>query len=211
MVDQSRMSKCDNKVYTKGNIAHVFTDGRYTNTRRDIHSRNANIIFGQRLTAGNPEKYRHTVYFGGLCTAVGDFVSDEETIESQLQSMINLENDMWRVVNHGASGSEMIGIRNSGVNDLYLLMDANLRKGDIVVFISEACVFVRNSCVYQGNHIQLKDIFNQPKYKKLKCFVDDRYAHFNKEGNRAVAEYLYNAISRSYKKRLSRGSGSAPS
>ena len=67
----------------------------------DTKSRYLNVVNGERVTVGQPEKAEQTIWFFGPCFVIGVYVEDKYTIESILQERFNREGYSCRVVNCG--------------------------------------------------------------------------------------------------------------
>ena len=95
----------------------------------DIESNYINIHQGERRTVGQPDDYTRSIYFFGPCLIIGAYVSDECTIESYLQAMINKAGYKARVVNCGCWGGNIASISR--------LLSTFMREGDIVIMLLE--------------------------------------------------------------------------
>ena len=173
----------------------VYKNGIYISKLSDCQENGMNIIAGNRFTAHQPEKYVNTVYCYGLCTAFGASVRDENTLESCLQDNINTNKIPLRVVN---SSCGVFRGRMSIINNLYILLNTKFKQGDIVIIIDFLDWFMKDSYVFQGITYRLCDIFNNEVNKSLRCFIDRYWGHFDEIGNKAVADFLYNIIKKTY-------------
>ena len=72
--------------YSHDHIASI-KDGIFHLT--DCNTTYFNVINGRRITIDSPEEYDNTIYFFGSCLSVGYGAEDKNTIESQLQKIIN--------------------------------------------------------------------------------------------------------------------------
>lgn len=101
------------------------------NTMRlmDVSSKYVNVKHGERVTIGQPEEYTRTIFFFGPCLVIGAYVSDEYTIESCLQKMINSAGYKVRVVNCGCWGGNVASVSR--------MVSSLIREGDIVVAMLE--------------------------------------------------------------------------
>ena len=88
-----------------------------------------NIKGGERRTVGQPEDFTRTVFFFGPCLTIGSYVSDEWTLESCLQRLLNEKGYKVRVVNYGSWGGNIACIGR--------MASSLIRKGDIVVALLE--------------------------------------------------------------------------
>ena len=140
------------------------------------------------------EQFTSTIYFFGHCPIPGTFAAYEHSIESYLQEIMNEKNLSIRVLNKGVAG----GFPNSSINHLYQIMDMNFKSGDIVILLNHTSmrfsmwrIAFRN---YLSNHIYLTDAFYKNKSNSVKPFRDCSKSHLNAEGNRIVAEFLWEKL-----------------
>ena len=149
-----------------------------------------NIIGGRRVTKNNPDIYNNSIYCYGPCTAFGAFASDDKTIESFLQLILNEKRYPYRVVNCGSVGN--VNILNNDLNSLYSLMDTKFIKGDIVIHFGHN---LWNNFVHLAKEKQIlfSNIFNTPPFDKVRCF-NQNSEHINETGNHIVAEVIFNQI-----------------
>ncbi|MBR1728793.1 MAG: adenylyltransferase/cytidyltransferase family protein [Selenomonadaceae bacterium] len=159
---------------------------------KDIRRENIfNIIGGQRVTIDVPEYYENSIYCYGPCTALGAFSTDDKTIESYLQNILNETGYKYRVVNCGGVGSGEI--LNNDLNSLYLIMDTEFKSGDIVIHFGGT---MWNYLIHlpKDRRIDFEDIFNNPPFDKLHCFKDISAGHIDESGNEAVAKVIFDRI-----------------
>ena len=81
----------------------VYKNGYYQ--AKDYSSEECHIIDGKRFTVASPLEFSNSIWCFGPCITVGINVKDEDTMESQLQAIINNEFDNIRVVNWGQHGT----------------------------------------------------------------------------------------------------------
>ena len=95
----------------------------------DIESKFINVKNGERATINQPEDYTRTIFFFGPCLVIGAYVSDEHTIESHLQQMINQAGYKVKVVNCGCWGGNVATVGR--------MISTLIREGDVVVAMLE--------------------------------------------------------------------------
>ena len=95
----------------------------------DTQSEYVNIENGERKTVGQPDDYTRTIFFYGACLPIGAYVSDEHTMESYLQAMLNEKGYKVRVVNYGSWGGNVACFGR--------MATSFIREGDIVVLLLE--------------------------------------------------------------------------
>ena len=141
---------------------------------------------GIRYTYGNPEKYDRTIHVFGPCIAFGPFVDEDKTIESYLQEIINQNDLNCKVINHGQNG----GLYSTNV--LYCIMDTNFNRNDIVLFLG----YTGTKILFEENdlYFYLNDIFNKSSLSGTKTFRDKSVWHLNADGNKVVAEFLWEKL-----------------
>ncbi|MGN6710287.1 hypothetical protein, partial [Anaerocolumna jejuensis] len=156
----------------------------------DIQSETRNVKNGNRKTMGNPINSDNSIFFYGACTNFGIDVSDEETIESYLQKIINVKHGKtYKVVNAGGMfGSDLI----QDINSLYIILKQELKEEDIIIQLGFN--MWKNSLIHNiDNYYSLIELFNKAD-NRYQCYFDDWVGHLNKLGNETVAEYIYNKI-----------------
>ncbi len=88
-----------------------------------------NVIDHKRVTTDQPQDYQHTIFMFGGSTMVGAEVSDQYTIASHLQRLINESYpDTFLVENMGVSGYRVKH------QSYYLMEYVDLDSGDMVIF-----------------------------------------------------------------------------
>lgn len=158
----------------------------------DLKSENCNIIEGIRHTkyqSKDVENIKKKIYILGPCTASGLFASDENTIASFLQKLINESKKEYHVVNLGVVGSRST-IYND-INSWHRLMDQKISDGDIVVHLGQASwigAFAKNI----KNYYVSSSYFNQNSM--CNCFILGDSAHFDWKGNKIFAEKIFETI-----------------
>lgn len=165
----------------------VYKNGYYQ--AKDYSSEECHIIDGQRLTVAAPLEFSNTIWCFGPCIIAGINVNDEETLESQLQAIVNSKFNNIRVVNWGQHG--MGSGRRSDINSFHKMLDAVYQEGDIVVHFGENTW--SGLCIQRNEQRhELADVLNTKP--DLKCFVAGVAPHLNKEGYDLVAHYVFDTI-----------------
>ena len=134
--------------------------------------------------------FEHKIYFFGPCITVGTFVNDNDTIESYLQELINDNNLSYKVINCGNHG----GFTGQSINHLYRIMDTNFSQGDIVIHFDVYDIqndFIRKDA---KNYFEFSTIINDAEIKNCKMFIGKTPYHLNAEGNKIVAEFLWEKL-----------------
>lgn len=179
-----RWADHDGRLTVPGSI---YKNGYYQ--AKDYSSEECHIVDGQRLTVAAPPEFSNTIWCIGPCIISGINVNDEETLESQLQAIVNSKFNDIRVVNWGQHG--MGSGRRSDINSFHKMLDAVYQERDIVIHIGEnswsGLCTQRNEQRYE-----LADVLNTKP--DLKCFVAGVAPHLNKEGYHLIADYVFDII-----------------
>ena len=141
------------------------------------------VVNGERLTVGQPEKYKKTVYFLGPCFIYGHYVEDKNTIESLLQRRINDGQYDIKVVNCGSpsyTGSFYVDLMRARLSEMPLM------KGDIVI------VFADYNFFHGITEIDLMSILK--KYGVNADWMVDKPVHCNHKLNALYAEAIYDEL-----------------
>lgn len=145
----------------------------------DRESENIRVYEGVRNTAYQPEIYERTIYFFGSCLFLGGRVSDNATIESYLQKLVNKDGYKYRVVNCGAVTGTKI--------DIPRIMEQQYRKGDMVILYTYANYW---EDVPDVNILQIAEEVNFPNEWTTDCFLE----HCNHRANKLWAERIFKLI-----------------
>lgn len=154
------------------------------NVRRfeDVCGKCVNIADGHRVTMGQPQNYKRTVFIVGGCNVFGIGVSDGGTIASYLQNLLNefeLEQN-FIVQNYGFYLSEVDAATGE---QIAILNSLPVKMGDIVL-----C-----SCAL-SNELPGLDISmaaNRP-HNYGEIFFDT--LHYTEDGNRLIADKLFEKL-----------------
>lgn len=157
----------------------------------DFDSEQCHIKNGIRRTVGIPLYSKNNICFYGACTSMGLHVSDEHTIESKLQLIINKENIPYSVVNAGGMFGTDI---QRDINSLYLILNEKYNSGDIVIQIGfHMWNSELGSKIPNINYYRLAEVYNKREYSYSRIFMDWS-AHLTADGNELVAHYIYQIL-----------------
>lgn len=149
----------------------------------DINSEYVNVVNNFRLTTNQPIEYNNTIYLFGNSVTFGLGSSDDNTISSFLQRIINDNNFKYRVVNYSNHAS------NDYDYQFELMNSINFKPNDIIVSI--VSVNIRSDEDYIINRTQ--ELFDRP-HKNGEIFIDK--THINKIGNEIIAKSLYETMTK---------------
>lgn len=162
---------------------------------------------GERRVVGQPSRYLHTVWLFGNSGTQDPYVSDAQSMASQLQAMLPI----YRIVNRSAGGQLLSG-------EVAWLRETPIRPGDAVAFIDGAMdasaktpperylALIAEGRTYAARHGASLLHFIQP-------YIDGHYsdalpgqrlyvppadffdsAHTNADGDTLVARALFDAL-----------------
>ena len=172
----------DTPGYVEGILRGGFIvekDDRFMHLQ-DMQSRYINVRHGERVTAGQPDRYERTIWFFGPCLVIGNYAGDEYTIESWLQKMLNHRGISARVVNCGCWGGN--------VAILGRISTTHFRKGDILVALMEDL----NLSEEKFRTLDLWEILE--KYQVPDEWMLDNAYHVNHHVNAIYAEAIFNKM-----------------
>ncbi len=174
----------DGYVESIMNERFVVDGPEYMMRLKDTSGRFLNIRDGERLTVGQPEEYDRTVYFYGPCLPIGNYVSDEYTVESFLQKRFNDAGMKIRVVNYGSWGNNVTTINR--------IIKTQFRKGDIIVIMPmELCGPI--------NGLEIFDLWETlEKYQVSAEWLLDTPYHVNHHVMKLYADELFALINRKF-------------
>jgi hypothetical protein len=159
---------------------------------RDYSSKYVNVVNHRRLTTDTPEKYQNTIYFFGDSMVTGLHVGDAETIESNLQRIINDNNLPFCVQNCANS----YGLKYDWIFTLADTM--SFAPGDILLFctrldwLTEQYVKQNNKNLLQGAlGVYTADAFKRP-HEHGELFTDDH--HNNGKGYGLIARKIFDEL-----------------
>lgn len=159
--------------------------------QRDAQREGFHVYGGRRFTVGEPAAAKRTIYVYGPCIALGNFVNDADTIESQLQSDINDMNLNYRVVNCGG-GDSPYAIGND-INSFYIMANTSFKPGDIVIHFG-LCTWKNAKMKAAEHYFKCAEAFNAEDVLDAKCFSQYSSAHLNALGNNILERYILSKI-----------------
>lgn len=139
---------------------------------------------GMRKTCGQPQEYMATIYMFGVCTMLGAYVEDKDTIPSLIQKKINLLDKKYRVVNLG----NMIGVDYER-----LVKKLKLKPEDIFVILYPIVAeeIERTVPIIEiGNQVNR---LRKEKYPGKDIFID-LAAHCGEYGSIIYAECIWDKL-----------------
>lgn len=151
----------------------------------DFKSELVNIKNGIRKTCYQPEYYYRTVYFTGVCFALGTYVEDKDTIPSQVAKLIKKNGYLYRVVN--------LGILVPNKSDT-LMEQLNLKSEDIIINLIASGSDKIKKCI---KIIETNEAFDNISDRKDMFFGIT--AHCTKKGNEIYAQFIFEQIKSSLK------------
>ena len=163
-----------------GKPYYSLESGRVYIRMKDVSSPYLNIVNGERVTVGQPERADRTIWFFGPCVVIGGFVEDRHTIESFLQERLNRDGYSCRVVN--------CGCYETPYQRMVRVTSAPIRPGDIVV------LYVRNHPVAGTVSVDLTELLAENSVPSE--WLLDIPLHCNHKVNRIYAEELYRLMVR---------------
>lgn len=159
--------------------------------QKDAQREGFHVYGGRRLTIGAPATAQKTIYMYGPCIALGSFVKDADTIESQLQSHINDLNLSYKVVNCGG-GDSPYEIGND-INSFYIMANTKFKPGDIVIHFGLS-TWKNTKLQITENYYKCSEAFNAETVRDAKCFSQYSAAHLNALGNSILERYIFSKI-----------------
>lgn len=162
--------------------------------QRDVQREGFHVYGGRRFTVDEPVMVKRTIYVYGPCIALGNFVVDADTIESQLQGHINNLNLHYKVVNCGG-GDSPYEIGND-INSFYIMANTKFKPGDIVIHFG-LCTWKNVKMQAAENYYKCAEAFNEEDVLETKCFSQYSAAHLNTLGNSILERYIFSRIEKS--------------
>lgn len=168
------------------NAPKSYHDINHVRRFEDISGRCVNTAGGHRVTAGQPQNYKRTVFIIGECRIFGVGASDQGTIASYLQMLLNEFASEQQIIveNYGFFLAEL-GDAATG-EELAILNSLPAKPGDIILW---------NFAM--TNELPCLDVSSAAKrphhYGEL--FFDT--LHYTEDGNRLVANKLFEKLQQS--------------
>ena len=142
---------------------------------RDVDHPLMHVKNGIRNTAYQPEHFKNRIYFFGISHQFGLYAPDANTLESNLQKMLNEKNLPYRVENRG--GAFMCAMQNI----FYNLNAFNPEPGDII-FVYLDRLMPLNIPSFDISHVL-------DSYNYAELFADK--THLNENGYKILAEKYF--------------------
>ena len=100
----------------------------------DTHGKYVNTSNGIRITTSQPQEYKRSIFILGGCTIFGVGSSDNGTIASQLQSLLNKHMEELGLIvhNYGYYLSDLTGLATG--EEFLILNSLPTKPGDIILF-----------------------------------------------------------------------------
>jgi len=140
-----------------------------------------NIMGGHRITKFQPEQPKRTLFLVGGCTVFGVCSSDEHTLESQLQILLNQQYPEEQIIVQNY-GYFLCQREDMQTNEKYKMLEAlPVKSGDIV-------------CIERGIGLNLFiDMAGvSEEARDYEIFVD--YSHYTPDGNRLWAKKIFEGL-----------------
>lgn len=171
-----------NEEYAKQMVSMRLTTENMSGCRKiaDCEQRFVHVKNGERLTVGQPDTFKKSIYFFGPCYIFGSRVEDKNTIESYLQKHLKDEGYEIKVINCGVPGMETAGYY------LPRIFSTSLRKGDIII-IDRPSAFVEG--------VQYLDLMAVLEKNSVSAaWMIDRPVHCNHKVNKLYAGAIYDVL-----------------
>lgn len=179
-----------NRYYDDGTVSEVLTTPKSyldnTGARRfeDVRGKNVNIIGGHRVTCHQPTHNDSYIYVYGGCCTFGVGASDEHTIASHLQKIVNELAPQYNIIvqNYGFFLEDLEGMTFEQTADTLNSLPVN--PGDIVLY---------NSSDFSGHQIPNIDISKAAcEPRNYEVFFD--MLHYTPDGYKLIAKKLYEGL-----------------
>lgn len=177
-------------IYSPGYIAELsripqIVDIGGVCRHEDSAGRCVNVVGGRRVTSGQPEKWRRTLYVYGRCGAFGYAVEDSQTLPSFLQSCLKVKYPDFRVVNCGLWGGD-----DSCVDGNFLHDVMGMKEGDAVLFYRR---HPDPRLISRWNRLGLRYLDITKQWHEMpesrNCFFD-KPGHMNAKGYEYAADLI---------------------
>jgi len=151
----------------------------------DRRGRLVNVINGYRVTSNQPKQFDNTIYFYGNSMVYSPFTSDDKTVASFLQRLLNSNcKTSYKVVNCGGWTKQT---PTNMINNI--MKERKYKKGDKIVFMLS---FLPNLDEVNYTLIDLKKLYARPhEYGEIWIDVHD---NVNETGQKLIAEGLFNGL-----------------
>lgn len=151
----------------------------------DVSGKYVNTSGGHRVTSYQPNTFDSSIYFCGQCSFYGFGSDDSNTIASHLQKLINEKLPEYKIIvqNYGFFFG---GMDKQSDEKITILEALPVKAGDIVI-----CDFIPD--FEQFYHIDLSHLTEDPR--PCEIFLDS-FMHFTPDGNRLMAEKIFESLSK---------------
>lgn len=154
----------------------------------DCEERKINVVGGKRVVRTQCDKHQRSIHIYGRCGVFGYAVSDEETMPSRLQMLIDKDEAAFRVNNCGLWGADDNQIFMNFWADF---SEGLIEPGDILIFymmIPQICM----ELIGEDAYLSLTSGFHEQLSKKVNFY--DKPGHMNAEGYEWVANVIYDSL-----------------
>jgi hypothetical protein len=156
---------------------------------QDRFGQSVNILNEKRVTTGQPDSPDQMVFLVGGCRVYGFGSEDRATIGSHLQQHLNSRTPFRISVQncgqmYGGGGKKYLLLPH-----IRLLLSSEIRDNDILV-IGGSFTPTRPKCYF----VDSRRYFAKP-YKYGEVFFEERLPHLNANGNRLVADCIFDFLS----------------
>lgn len=181
--DQEYLSKIygSKAPVTKG--TNEYFNGLYY-CLNDIETADYHVIDGLRYTVGSPKEATIDVHMFGPCITQGFFVSDGDTVSSQLQRQFTERDLKISVINHGMYSM------GSLLNSCLAILDTPLREGDYVFELNTCFPLTRN--LIKNRHINYDDLTEL--FQTCHYWFFNHPFHCNRGGNEIISKELFKYV-----------------
>lgn len=148
----------------------------------DVIGKYVNIANGHRITEGQPQNYKRTIFIVGGCNIFGIGTSDKGTIASQLQKLLNelVPEQQFIVQNYGFYLSEVDAATGE---ELTILNSLPTKAGDIILGYF--------GVVSELPYLDISAAANRP-HNYGEVFFDTM--HYTEDGYRLIADKLFEKL-----------------
>jgi hypothetical protein len=159
----------------------------------ELHSKYSDFVAGRRVVTDIPNDYNNTIYMFGDSIVSGKYASNDQTVSSHLQRMINDNNLLYCVMNCSNTHS-------SYYDRIFPLADTfEYHFGDILLFCMRVDwlteQYIKNNTKNLLNNvlgIYTTPVFSHP-HNYGEVFAD--FNHFNGKGYGLIAQKIFDDIS----------------
>lgn len=147
----------------------------------EIHKEGVNVFDGCRMTTDAPDEYDNKAFILGPCTIGGPFLTDDDTIPSNIQRMFNSRSGGGTLVRNLGSCGFFRGYREK-------LVSLSIDNRDIIIVVDYVDPGTDTSSI-DDISLELLDYYGQ----ETEVFFDTP-GHINAKGAKGIAKYIYEHI-----------------